>query len=134
MEDFKHHKQTVNNERIFKFLAGLNVELDEVRGRIIGRKPLPTLEDVFSEVRREESCRGVMLGKTMLSLWKNLPLLQQMLMLPAPSLNSNKNLEYGVITVINHAILGRLAGNSTESLQIGKTASIAVRPPMKWRI
>ncbi|KAK9217910.1 hypothetical protein WN943_006540 [Citrus x changshan-huyou] len=63
MEDFKHHKQTVNNERIFKFLAGLNVEFDEVRGRIIGRKPLPTLEDVFSEVRREESRRGVMLGK-----------------------------------------------------------------------
>ncbi|KAH9650093.1 protein kinase domain-containing protein [Citrus sinensis] len=63
MEDFKHHKQTVNNERIFKFLAGLNVEFDEVRGRIIGRKPLPTLEDVFSKVRREESRRGVMLGK-----------------------------------------------------------------------
>ncbi|KAH9648489.1 retrotran gag 3 domain-containing protein [Citrus sinensis] len=63
IEDFKHHKQTVNNERIFKFLAGLNVEFDEIRGRIIGRKPLPTLEDVFSEVRREESRRGVMLGK-----------------------------------------------------------------------
>ena len=30
MEDFKHHKQTVNNERIFKFLAGLNVEFDEI--------------------------------------------------------------------------------------------------------
>ena len=55
-------------------------------------------------------------------------------MLPDPSLNSNKNLEYGVITVINHTILGRLAGNSTESLQTGKTASIAVRLPMKWRI
>ncbi|KAH9697911.1 retrovirus-related pol polyprotein from transposon RE1 [Citrus sinensis] len=57
MEDFKHHKQTVNNERIFKFLSGLNVEFDEVKGRIIGRKPLPTLEDVFSKVRREESRR-----------------------------------------------------------------------------
>ncbi|KAJ0078245.1 hypothetical protein Patl1_36811 [Pistacia atlantica] len=43
-DDFKHHKQIVEKRRIFKFLAGLDVEFDEVRGRIIGRKPLPTLE------------------------------------------------------------------------------------------
>ena len=49
--------------RIYKFLAGLNVEFDEVRGRIIGRTPLPQISEVFAEVRREESRRHVMLGK-----------------------------------------------------------------------
>ncbi|XP_073272345.1 uncharacterized protein [Primulina huaijiensis] len=62
-EDGQHHKKTVEDDRIFKFLAGLNVEFDEVRGRIIGRRPLPSLGEVFSEVRREESRRNVMLGK-----------------------------------------------------------------------
>ncbi|XP_073033006.1 uncharacterized protein [Primulina eburnea] len=62
-EDGQHHKKTVEDDRIFKFLAGLNVEFDEVRGRIIGRRPLPSLGEVFSKVRREESRRNVMLGK-----------------------------------------------------------------------
>ncbi|XP_044478606.1 uncharacterized protein LOC123205654 isoform X2 [Mangifera indica] len=53
----------VVDNRIFKFLIGLNMEFDEVRGRIIGRQPLPSIGEVFSEVRREESHRLVMLGK-----------------------------------------------------------------------
>ena len=44
------------------FLAGLNKELDEVRGRILGKKPLPSMQEVFSEIRREEGRRIVMLG------------------------------------------------------------------------
>ena len=55
--------KTVENNRIYKFLAGLNVEFDEVRGRIIGRSLLPPISEVFAEVRREESRRNVMLGK-----------------------------------------------------------------------
>lgn len=62
-EDTNHHKKIVEDSRIFKFLAGLNVEFDEVRGRIIGRQPLPSIGEVFSEVRREESRRNVMLGE-----------------------------------------------------------------------
>ena len=62
-EDFQHHNKTIEDNRIFKFFAGLNVEFDEVRGRIIGRQPLPSISEVFSEVRREESRRNVMLGK-----------------------------------------------------------------------
>ncbi|CAN1143667.1 hypothetical protein LINPERHAP2_LOCUS13712, partial [Linum perenne] len=46
-----------------QFLSGLNVELDDVRGRIVGRNPLPSIGEVFAEVRREETRRGVMLGK-----------------------------------------------------------------------
>ncbi|RVW43620.1 hypothetical protein CK203_104159 [Vitis vinifera] len=57
-EDGRHHKKTMEDNRIFKFLVGLNVEF-EVRGRIIGRQPLPSIGEVFSEVRREENRRNV---------------------------------------------------------------------------
>ncbi|KAL9686407.1 hypothetical protein QQ045_023865 [Rhodiola kirilowii] len=53
----------VDVNRVFKFLAGLNVEFNEVRGRILGRNLIPPIGEVFSEVRREESRRRVMLGK-----------------------------------------------------------------------
>ena len=43
-EDGCHHKKTMEDNRIFKFLAGLNVEFDEVRGKIIGRQPLPSVK------------------------------------------------------------------------------------------
>lgn len=35
------------------FLQDLN--LDEVRGRIFGRRPLPTIGEAFAEERREEN-------------------------------------------------------------------------------
>ncbi|KAK2990953.1 hypothetical protein RJ640_002961, partial [Escallonia rubra] len=38
-------------------------ELDEVRGRILGRRPLPSIDEAFAEVRREASRRRVMLGE-----------------------------------------------------------------------
>ncbi|KAA8531242.1 hypothetical protein F0562_005951 [Nyssa sinensis] len=53
----------VENTRIFKFLAGLNDEFDEVRGRILGRQPLPPLGEVFSEIRQEDCRRSVMMKK-----------------------------------------------------------------------
>lgn len=42
-EDKKRYKELVEKDRIYKFLLGLNPELDEVRGRILGTKPLPKL-------------------------------------------------------------------------------------------
>ena len=62
-KDFDHYRKAVEDNRIFIFLIGLNVEYDEVRGRIIGRQQLPFIAEVFAEVRREESRRLVMLGK-----------------------------------------------------------------------
>ena len=50
-------------DKVYLFLAGLNKELDEVRGRILGQKPLPSLQEVFLEIRREESRRRVMLQR-----------------------------------------------------------------------
>nr|CAN67620.1 hypothetical protein VITISV_004593 [Vitis vinifera] len=54
-ENCNQHKKTMEDNRIYKFLVGLNVEFDEVQGRIIGRSPLPSISNVFSEVRREEN-------------------------------------------------------------------------------
>ncbi|RVW39537.1 Retrovirus-related Pol polyprotein from transposon RE1 [Vitis vinifera] len=59
--DSVRHKKREENDRVYVFLAGLNHNLDEVRGRILGRKPLPSIREVFSEVRREEARRKVML-------------------------------------------------------------------------
>ena len=50
--------------------AGLNKNLGEVRGRIVGRKPLPSLSEVFAKVRREEGQREVMMGENNQSLPK----------------------------------------------------------------
>ncbi|XP_073226806.1 uncharacterized protein [Cicer arietinum] len=46
------------------FLVGLNKRLDEVRGRIMGKIPLPSLLETFSEVKREEARQDVMMGKS----------------------------------------------------------------------
>ncbi|XP_073046876.1 uncharacterized protein [Primulina eburnea] len=63
-EDNVFFRQIIETKRIFKFLMGLNKTIDDVRGRILGTRPLPALREVFSEVRREESCKRVMLGQS----------------------------------------------------------------------
>ena len=62
--DNMRFKRRLEDERVFEFLAGLNPELDDVRGRILGRRPLPSTREVFAEVRREEKRRQVMLKDT----------------------------------------------------------------------
>ncbi|RVW35969.1 Retrovirus-related Pol polyprotein from transposon TNT 1-94 [Vitis vinifera] len=56
------YKKIVEGKRVFKFLLGLNKNLDEIRGRIMGVKPLPSLREAFSKVRREESRKNLMMG------------------------------------------------------------------------
>ena len=57
----------MENERAFEFLAGLNCELDDVRSRVFNRQSLPSIREVFSEVRHEESRRKVMLREYLIS-------------------------------------------------------------------
>ena len=59
-ENCNYYKNMVDAGQVVKFLAGLNVEFDEVRDQIIGRNPLPPISEVFA---REEIRRQVMLGK-----------------------------------------------------------------------
>ncbi|KAF7829798.1 histone-lysine N-methyltransferase ASHH2 isoform X1 [Senna tora] len=61
-EDAETYKKLVEKERIYKFLLGLNKSLDNIRGRILSVKPLPSLREVLSTVRHEESRRKLMLG------------------------------------------------------------------------
>ena len=42
---------------------GLDKSLDEVRDRILGTKPLPSLREAFSKVRQKESSKRVMMGR-----------------------------------------------------------------------
>lgn len=53
-KDSEKYKKRLENDRVYEFLVGLNRDLDEVRGRILGRRPLPLTQKVFTEVRREE--------------------------------------------------------------------------------
>ncbi|KAI3697748.1 hypothetical protein L6452_30845 [Arctium lappa] len=56
-------KARLEKERFNDFLAGLNRDLDEVRGRVMGRTPLPSIGEAFAEVCREENRRRVMFGE-----------------------------------------------------------------------
>ena len=60
-EDVALYKEIVEQKRIFKFLLGLNQNLNEVRERILGTKPLLSIREVFSKVCREESQKKVMM-------------------------------------------------------------------------
>ncbi|RVW83721.1 Retrovirus-related Pol polyprotein from transposon RE1 [Vitis vinifera] len=59
--DSVRSKKKMENERVFEILAGLNRELDDVRSRVLSRRSLPSVREVFFEVRREENRRRVML-------------------------------------------------------------------------
>jgi len=45
----------VEKDYIYQFLLCLNKNLDEVKGRILGTKPLLNIREAFSEIRRGES-------------------------------------------------------------------------------
>ena len=59
--DNNKYNKMIEKDRIFDFLHGLNPILDEIRGRILGTKPLPSLKEVFAKVKREENRHKVML-------------------------------------------------------------------------
>ena len=61
--DSKLFRYMLAKERVYNFLASLNSSLDEVRGRILGMKPLPIIDEVFAKVRREEHRKQIMLSQ-----------------------------------------------------------------------
>ena len=67
MGDSVRFKKKMENERVFEFLAGLNCKLDDVKSRVISRRLLPSIREVFSEVRLEESIRRVMLREYLMT-------------------------------------------------------------------
>ena len=61
--DAAMHQEFIERERVYDFLAGLNVELDQVRVQILGKEPLPSLNEAFAIVRGEEGRKNIMLEK-----------------------------------------------------------------------
>ena len=51
MTDSVCYLKRIEDDRVYEFLAGLNESLDEVRGQILGRIPLPSIRELFLEVR-----------------------------------------------------------------------------------
>ncbi|RVW89522.1 hypothetical protein CK203_043570 [Vitis vinifera] len=133
-EDGLLYKKVIEKERIYKFLLGLNKNLDEVHGRVLSIKPLPSVREVFSEIRREESRQKVMLGTQNSS--KNL----ENSALVARGTQSNNNttkrrrIVHGATIVENLDTRKRLAGIYTVNLLIGnllghsKTKKVGVTP------
>lgn len=58
--DTIEYKKHVESIQIFEFLAGLNPEYEQVRVLFLGKNPLPSLNDVYAYVHKEEGRRGVM--------------------------------------------------------------------------
>ncbi|RVW91952.1 Retrovirus-related Pol polyprotein from transposon RE1 [Vitis vinifera] len=117
---------------------GLNRELDDVRGRIMGIKPLPSLREAFSEVRREESRKKVMMGSksNLPQHWMPLPLLLGHLIVVVEIVRNGIGL--GVIIVRNQAIIRRLAGSFMANRLIGNQshdgdATETIKPSWQWQ-
>ncbi|RVX07328.1 Retrovirus-related Pol polyprotein from transposon RE1 [Vitis vinifera] len=131
-------RQIVEQKRLFKFFLGLNRELDDVRGRIMGIKPLPSLREAFSEVRREESRKKVMMGSksNLPQHWMPLPLLLGHLIVVVEIVRNGIGL--GVIIVRNQAIIRRLAGSFMANRLIGNQshdgdATETIKPSWQWQ-
>lgn len=62
-KDSAWYQKAKEHSRVFVFLAGLNICLDDVQGHILGRNPLLGISEVFSEVRSEEARRQVMMKR-----------------------------------------------------------------------
>ena len=61
-KDVTIYQNFLTRERTYDFLAGLDRSLDDICGCILSVKPLPLIDEIFAKVRREESCKHVMLG------------------------------------------------------------------------
>lgn len=59
MEDVAIFKNLIEKDRVYDFLARLNVEFDQVRVQILGREEVPFLNETVSLIRAEESRRGL---------------------------------------------------------------------------
>ncbi|XP_056165308.1 uncharacterized protein LOC130137628 [Syzygium oleosum] len=53
-------RKRVDKFRVFEFLAGLNMEYDQIRAQILCRVPFPTLEQSYAVIHLEEKRRSAM--------------------------------------------------------------------------
>ncbi|XP_054798434.1 uncharacterized protein LOC129303263 [Prosopis cineraria] len=60
-EDAARFRKRLEKERLYESLVGLNLDLDDFRGRIQSLEPLPSVREAFAMIWREYSRRKVML-------------------------------------------------------------------------
>ena len=65
-QDAARNKKNKDVDRVLLFLDGLNPSFDDVSGRILGSSTLPSPREVYSEIRREETRKEVMLSSPIL--------------------------------------------------------------------
>ena len=51
--DVESYRKSIQRLRVHIFLAGLDNELEQIRGEILRKDPVPELEEVYALVRRE---------------------------------------------------------------------------------
>ena len=61
-ECIENHHKKVNKKHIYDFFSGLNKDLNKVHVRLLTSKSIPSINEIFAEVRREETRKCVMLG------------------------------------------------------------------------
>lgn len=83
-------KKMLEKDRVFEFLVRLNADLDEVRGRILGKEPLTSTREVFLEVRRGESRKMGMMGKNPVGVSSKNPALNTMTIETAAAITNKK--------------------------------------------
>ena len=54
VEDSAQYQRTVEQDCVMKFLAGLNTDLDEVRGRVLGKEPLLSISKAFLKLDKKK--------------------------------------------------------------------------------
>jgi hypothetical protein len=52
--DIEKHNSWIQEDQVYKFLAGLDDRLDSTRADIIQTVTLPTVEQTYARVRREK--------------------------------------------------------------------------------
>ena len=62
-EDIKKFSYLIQEDRIYTFLDGLGDQFDQARRDILQQVPLPSIETVFAQIRRENNRRMVMMEK-----------------------------------------------------------------------
>ncbi|CAN6700860.1 unnamed protein product [Malus baccata var. baccata] len=62
--DLKTLQEEIQLDRVYAFLAGLDDIFDKVRSDILRTQPLPSVEEVFSIVRREAQRHATMMGSS----------------------------------------------------------------------
>jgi transposase InsO family protein len=62
-KDIENRNEEMHEDRLYTFLGGLDNRFDSLRGEILRMNPLPSMEETFAMVRREDTRQSFMAGK-----------------------------------------------------------------------